>query len=60
MVGIPLEVPDFDALIVFVLVDDEVPVDDFLGVTDSDGDPVEVFDTVILEVDVLVICDDFV
>jgi hypothetical protein len=60
LVGIPLEDPDFDALIVLVLVDDEVPVDDLLGVKDTDGDPVEVFDTVILEVDVLVKCDDFV
>lgn len=55
-----MAVSDFDATVVLVFVDDAVPVDVFLGVKDTDGDPVEVFEAVILDVVVVVKRNDFV
>ena len=49
-----MAVSDFDATAVLVFVDDIVPVEVLLGETESDGDPVEVFETVILDVVVVV------
>jgi hypothetical protein len=53
-------VSDFDATVLLVFVDDIVPVEVFLGETESDGEPVEVFDIVILDVVVIVKRIDFV
>ena len=55
-----MEEPDFDATGVLEFVDDDVPVEVFLGVTDTDGEPVEVFETVLLEVVVELNRIDFV
>ena len=55
-----MAVSDFDATAVLVFVDDAVPVDVLLGETDIDGEPVDVFDIVILDVLVTVKRIDFV
>jgi hypothetical protein len=57
---IPVAVSDFDATAVLVFVDDAVPVGVLLGETDTDGEPVDVFDIVILDVLVTVKRIDFV